>query len=433
MVLAPPSLAGRAQHGERLSVLHVSIMARSGVIERFDAADGLGDILLDDGTLVRFGLTSLRDFRAAAPTAGTRVRVGETAPGFRGVLRATEVFLEERSWDQVWYVHGLGAPRVVDVEFPLERRVRLEPLDLARFADVAPSLEPDAIDARSFALPTRVPEVTAHEVLGAIAPLAAASARLALGFRRTAGEPEEGATFVGGDYADMGACDWPSADGAPLIHVLQIGADDARSIGVDRQVNVFAASQPVDGHRTPVLDAAGLSFPFGARPGADSVLVIGGPGGRRRRGPGPSTPPVAFAPPETRTVFPSSRLFRSDDDAVKARLAEFFTRVYALGGAGREVAPGLVLEPLESLYRRALPSADDLLDDLVLGGIARPLLRESVPRRRLASVNLQRIPELLVTVARGNDWIDADGQLQWRRWTLDWSEHATPAAWVSGT
>lgn len=61
-----------------------------GMVAAFDPVDGLGWIDLIDGTRVRFGPSALRGFDTM-PAVGTRVLVKETAPGFKGVLKAIEV------------------------------------------------------------------------------------------------------------------------------------------------------------------------------------------------------------------------------------------------------------------------------------------------------------------------------------------------------
>ncbi len=61
---------------------------QAGTITELSPQDGLGWITLDDGARVRFGATSCKGF---VPSLGTRVGVVGTAPGFRGVIKATEV------------------------------------------------------------------------------------------------------------------------------------------------------------------------------------------------------------------------------------------------------------------------------------------------------------------------------------------------------
>ncbi len=56
-----------------------------GEIIAFDATDGLGLILLDDGRQVRFGLTACGYLR---PEPGLRVRVLGLSEGFGGRLKA---------------------------------------------------------------------------------------------------------------------------------------------------------------------------------------------------------------------------------------------------------------------------------------------------------------------------------------------------------
>ena len=59
-----------------------------GTIVSFDGADGLGDIRLDDGVVVRYTTRSLQGVRNRP---GTRVEVHELARGFAGRLRAGRV------------------------------------------------------------------------------------------------------------------------------------------------------------------------------------------------------------------------------------------------------------------------------------------------------------------------------------------------------
>lgn len=59
-----------------------------GTIVSFDAADGLGSVLLDDGRTVRFGLRACGPMK---PERGVHVVVQEVAPGFGGTLRAARV------------------------------------------------------------------------------------------------------------------------------------------------------------------------------------------------------------------------------------------------------------------------------------------------------------------------------------------------------
>lgn len=59
-----------------------------GKIQSFDAADGLGTILLDDGRLVRFSLTACGYMR---PDIGKAVRVASLTEGYAGCTKATLV------------------------------------------------------------------------------------------------------------------------------------------------------------------------------------------------------------------------------------------------------------------------------------------------------------------------------------------------------
>ncbi|HUU01689.1 MAG TPA: hypothetical protein VM425_09630 [Myxococcota bacterium] len=59
-----------------------------GKIQSFDAADGLGTILLDDGRLIRFSLTACGFMR---PEVGKTVRVVSLTEGYAGRAKATLV------------------------------------------------------------------------------------------------------------------------------------------------------------------------------------------------------------------------------------------------------------------------------------------------------------------------------------------------------
>ncbi len=62
---------------------------RTGVVERFDAAEGLGVVRLDDGRRIGFHATQLRDgtrrIDVGAPVEATIL------PGHRGELEALDV------------------------------------------------------------------------------------------------------------------------------------------------------------------------------------------------------------------------------------------------------------------------------------------------------------------------------------------------------
>lgn len=407
-------------------------MKRSGVIQRFDLADGLGDILLDDGSTVRFGINSLKEFRSVAPEAGTRVIVGETAPGFRGVVRAKEVYLAEESWDETWHVYGLDSPRVIDVEIP-RKRVRLVPFSMSAFPRLAEALRKNDVDARSFsnAAPTKPQQP--HGVVESLVPLVSPHARRALGFTRVLGEPAVGSTFLGGSYADLGAGDWPVVGGAPLKHVLQIDRQHAAALGLDCQINIFTGEQAAESLDTPMLNALGMAPLFGAVPRGDSpFLVVPGEGGTRRASQTCSTPAIALGEGKSRVVFPSTMLFHSREEAIQSEVAAFFTRVYVVNPEGYAFAPDLAMTSVQAFYGQTFPSADDLVDDVVLGGIAPPLHREVSPRRRLASILLERFPEVREVIAHGDEWLDGDGDFYWRRWALDWSPDSSPQSWAYG-
>lgn len=63
-----------------------------GKVLSFDAADGLGAILLEDGREVRFGMSALRG-SLARPEPGQLVVVDDVAPGLAGRIKATGVRL----------------------------------------------------------------------------------------------------------------------------------------------------------------------------------------------------------------------------------------------------------------------------------------------------------------------------------------------------
>src|SRR5262245_20208056 len=65
-------------------------MAEPGTIFELDPNDALGWIQLESGGRVRFGGTSLRDFKKP-PDVGARVLVHETGPGYGGAIRALKV------------------------------------------------------------------------------------------------------------------------------------------------------------------------------------------------------------------------------------------------------------------------------------------------------------------------------------------------------
>lgn len=59
-----------------------------GTISDLSPQDGLGWISLDEGSRVRFGATACKGF---VPSVGMRVQVVGTAPGYGGVVKATQV------------------------------------------------------------------------------------------------------------------------------------------------------------------------------------------------------------------------------------------------------------------------------------------------------------------------------------------------------
>lgn len=63
-------------------------MSRGKIIS-FNAADALGDIELDDGVVVRFGLGALP--ARLKPEPGTKVIIEDMAPDRRGRLKATRI------------------------------------------------------------------------------------------------------------------------------------------------------------------------------------------------------------------------------------------------------------------------------------------------------------------------------------------------------
>jgi hypothetical protein len=70
----------------------------TGVIVDFVLMDGLGDILLDDGRTIRFGLSACGSFR---PGRGAHVSVSDLKPGFGGRLKAGRVRPEMAQWPGV--------------------------------------------------------------------------------------------------------------------------------------------------------------------------------------------------------------------------------------------------------------------------------------------------------------------------------------------
>ncbi|MFO0547475.1 MAG: hypothetical protein U0271_03750 [Polyangiaceae bacterium] len=407
-------------------------MKRAGTIQRFDATDGLGDIQLDDGTVVRFGMSSLREFGAVLPTAGLRVLVGETAPGLRGVLRAKEVFFAGESWDRTWHVFGIETT-TRSAGSGSKERVRLLPFDMAAFPRLAEGLAAADLGARAFGPPMAESRSRAAGVLAAIAPLVSSQARRAVGLSPKPGEPDVGSTFVGGSYADVSDGVWPAFDGSPLRHILQIGAREAAQIGLSSQINVFQCGSPA-ALGAEVLTSWGLAPLFGAMPRGDSpYFVLASKGGTRRNGPDVGLPVLAFGEGEPRTVYPPFDAYRSMDPAIQRDIAAFFADTYVVDPTGYEFAPGVFLRSIQAVYRDEFPDADTLADDLVLGGLAPQKPREKTPRRRLASLSLESLPVALrKLLAQGDPWLAGTADLTWRRWVLDWSEDGAPSAWSYG-
>ncbi|MEO7331148.1 MAG: hypothetical protein ABI193_21415 [Minicystis sp.] len=112
-----------------------------GTIVALDPIDALGWIELDDGGRVRFGGTSLKGF-GVNPGVGTRVVVWGTAPGYKGVIKATEVGPLDPPPPPAAPVHP-ALPEVSWAEF-----VRTHP----RFSDVDEVCVPCAVPAPSRAL-----------------------------------------------------------------------------------------------------------------------------------------------------------------------------------------------------------------------------------------------------------------------------------------
>lgn len=67
----------------------------AGTISELSPQDGLGWITLDEGgARVRFGATACKGF---VPSVGARVNVVDTAPGYGGVTKATQVLLAAKN------------------------------------------------------------------------------------------------------------------------------------------------------------------------------------------------------------------------------------------------------------------------------------------------------------------------------------------------
>jgi hypothetical protein len=357
---------------------------RNGTVQRFDPADGLGDIALDDGATVRFGLGDCVEFRSIVPAAGLRVIVEDIRPGFRGALRATKVRPLGESWDAVRPVWGLTEPRTIDDRF--DGRVRCVPFDPSAFDRIGEARVHDA-DALAFT-PRRFEERVVHPAAEPLRGALAREGRLAFAFARGDGEPAIGSTFVGDAFADLDG-EWPR-----LHHLLQIGRSDAQRLGIDKQLNVFSK-------------------------GSAPPVIIASSGGARHHAAKSKLPVVALHDPREITVYPASSLLTSDDEEVKQQLTSF-DRVYVLSPDGVLHPPDLRWFASGGLVARSWPMAEQLPDALVLGGVAVPMPGRPT-YRRLASLSLDLCAGLRGLLA-------LEKRLNWQRLSIDWRPDAEPAA-----
>jgi len=83
-------------------------MSEMGKITEIQPEDGLGWIEMPDGSRVRFGGTACKGF---VPSIGMYVRVLGTKPGFRGVLKATELEHVKAGAASAEAASAPGAPR----------------------------------------------------------------------------------------------------------------------------------------------------------------------------------------------------------------------------------------------------------------------------------------------------------------------------------
>lgn len=343
--------------------------AGEGTITRFDAADGLGEIQLHDGTVVRFGGTACRDFRG--PIAiGLAVRVEGIAPGFGGRLRAATVTRLGETWDEERAVFGLVEPITCDDE--RGKRVRLVPLDLHRFAADHPQwTDRDALSPCALGSPHESfsPPVDTHPIFVPFWDQVLATATGAAVLDFAPGDPSVGASFLGGDIADVGEDGWPAHRGRPMLHLAQLGADLAQALGSSAQLNVFVSSLDEDDAVSTVVETR---VPTRAR--RELAALPARCIARRRWAP---------AYPSSLTL---SRIARGGAPAF-----------FALWVAAPERTPIPALS-VQARYASTFPSVDALGEAIVAGGYGETALAgtavDDPPYRRLLTLDTRQLPEL---------------------------------------
>lgn len=188
-----------------------------GTIVELDPIDALGWIALDAGGRVRFGGTSLKGF-TTNPGVGSRVEVRGTAPGYKGVPKATLVI--------PLHVPGEpgGAPRSAEVqpyvaEVPWPDFVRAYP----RWSDAADTCAPSARPAPRPSLAPHPLFAPWHREIGDTAPTCVPLA-VPDHLRPQAIEPAAGDSFAHGRVAFLEEPRWPScgACSRPLRMCVQI-------------------------------------------------------------------------------------------------------------------------------------------------------------------------------------------------------------------
>lgn len=211
---------------------------KTGTILSFDPMDGLGVIRLDDGTEVRFGMSSLVP-HMSKPEAGVRVRVASIEEGFGGRLRAKGVEPEGLQFDETVFEW----PTVRESVLPkLRGRAALvQPFDLDAFAakhpDFASAVPRFGHLAPSDTAPwSKVKHPKVPPFFGPWEDQLLAMAAPALGASLHAADPDPSGARFGGPHAHLDG-DWPTcaACSTPQTVLADIGPEDLAMWGFAEQ------------------------------------------------------------------------------------------------------------------------------------------------------------------------------------------------------
>lgn len=338
---------------------------RHGTIVSFDTSTTIGEIKLDDGTVVAFGIDQCKQFRST-PTVGMPVVVPEVKTAWIGQPRAVRVLpAVVRDWDREIFVHDLENAVTLDDGFG--KRVRLSPSNLAAYFAHDPSwLEDDAAERLVFGrAPTEpTPSGACHPIFGLWREAIERTRRDVAILEVIEGDAAPGGSFLGSEFADIPAEAWPKLRGRRMQHLAQLGVELMRSFGIEKQLNVFLSS-----------------FGYDAKV---SVVATESPAPRTAQGKN-TLAPRALRLKTWRPVYPSCLALG------RVHAGDRFFELW-MNDPKRKPLP---VSSVQRLYEDTFPSPRRLGEPLVVGGYGETLFREGErPYRRLLTIHTRTFSEL---------------------------------------